>query len=224
MSFSRAKRKVGEPATKKRKSGRIETNSQLRTDGLKNLQGRGPVKGIKLGRRGSVIDTRKTRDSNISFVLERKVGSSTTTFKATINMTGPSTLFDKMHTQKWEKGEAQIIDNIVNNMGSKEDFGVKWKYKLRHAILKQIKDKKRPKLNDNDPTGDKLLEYLKKNGIDIEINVKMVLPKGKKIKNFKHTSKTPDKTWKKIFTPPKFQDELSAEQILGESLFLGLKF
>ena len=211
MSFSRASTNRNPSFKKgtKRKSGPTIPEAQIKNDGRKGQTKTRILNGnktINRNRRGSAFKPTGDVQTSIIYHLTRKpkVGVPAK-FTVTIKLTGDAKYLDQQSQEKKLNPQQEIKLN-------KKDFGEQWKWNMRYHLLMKVKEKKGKPKWDIETKGD-IEKYLKKNGITKEIKVTKVAG-----------GKTYTPTLKDIFSNPNFKDELSNEEILGESLFLGLKF
>ena len=177
----------------------------IKNAGKKDLLGPGT------GRRGSQYTPRGEQTTVVSYDITRKGIGVPATFTVTIQLTGDAEVLDKPAADK-PKTQLPELTSEQETKLNKGEFGERWNWNMRYNLLLKVKSKDKPKW---DGSAD-IEKYLKDKGITKMIKI------SKKINN--KQVKAP-KLGNKIFLPPtSFQDELSAEQILGESLFLGLKF
>ena len=177
----------------------------IKNAGKKDLLGPGT------GRRGSQYTPRGEQTTSVSYVITRKGIGVPATFTVTIQLTGDAEVLDKPAADK-PKTQLPELTSEQETKLNKGEFGERWYWKMRYNLLLKVKSKDKPKW-DSEKKGD-IEKYLKYKGITKMIKI------SKKVNNKPvKTNLNPD-----IFLSPSFQDELSAEQILGESLFLGLKF
>lgn len=214
--------------------------SQIKGDGKRNIKGAYGTK-LKVNKRGSLRITKgapTTTTAIFSITRKPEVGIAAD-FKVEVKLSGTNTQLDQQNPDK-----ISAEDETFENQLAQKGFGVEWRFKIREAILSKIKLAKKPLISDKGS----IQEYLKKNKIKMEVKIEKktigkfkITAVNKKIElpprfhpeamaddlPFVHNMVVEEEREaqsEEEFSEEESEAQLTACEILGESLFLGLKF